>query len=269
MIVRLGLAAIVLSALGAGEERARTVVGQFSMEAGSIDVAINRTAGADPSRIFGGAKLWYGGIFFHADAIAWRSALIDGRELPVWAEMLPGPAGPDPHRVRLDTTACTLPTMLVRTRVDAAQIGIDRLPDDPARPGAVQLQLSVRGAGAFEAQFRKLDVWYPYAIWAKRMELFLEIPRGSTDLALREIQLLGEDQPPRRRARIENLDPQFAAEARPWVESRLLRIPVDALGNPARIIGEKPDGTAGVSGRSMDLLFAPFVETSAALPVPK
>jgi len=143
----------------------------------------------------GGGQVTYERCLIHADTITfWLSPVSPlvpkaagaaekhgGGGLALERAVLdPGPAGPAPDRVLIDTRATRLPTVGFRGLLRPQAVRVQRWPVDPQAPGQVFFNLDLDQLGEFVASVRIGAEWVPLAGWASyvRAELVADLVDG-------------------------------------------------------------------------------------------
>jgi hypothetical protein len=244
--------AIALLACSAAAAAAADPAPDYSFQAGRLRASLQPGV---PGEMTEGVKLWQSGIFVHADTIGWRNQrLPDGRDLLDWAEVRPGPNGPQPDRVHIDSTRSTLPSLAARVVMSPRFVQVERIPDDPQRPDRPQLRTTALGVGDFTCQLRAPAGWLPHRGWCKRLELFSELPPGETMPVVRMLVLHGENDLPRRAARIERSDERFGDQP-PWLTGMRIEFTIGADG----AIGEPFGVQISASNNFREEMITPFL----------
>lgn len=182
--MRCCLLVLVIVALAAEE----TVTFRLDYQGGNLALA----PGA-PNDLRGGVHAWYGGAHLFADRIHWIQTAIAPSER-LWLErleILPGPAGPDPERVLLDSTEAVLIGLGFRGRLRPQSVMARRLDADAGLPGVIRWQVVLDQPGWFTGDLNLDGEWIPHGGWAHSIAIDLTARDDGGALRCRAIHLYG------------------------------------------------------------------------------
>ncbi len=225
---------VLLLAVLAAEE---TVTYRLDYQGGNLALA----AGA-PNDLHGGVHVWYGGAHLFADHIHWvQTPVPPGDRL--WLERLnvmPGPAGPDPERILLDSTAAVLVGLGFRGRLRPRSLVATRLASDPGMPGVIRWQVVLDQPGWFAGDLNLDGAWVPHGGWAHTIAVDLTARADGGALRCRGIHLYGKP----------------ASDGEPAVRCRLDRLRTAV--RPAEALADQPPTAAefALEGSAISILFS-------------
>jgi hypothetical protein len=170
-----------------------------------------------PGQLLGGVEIFYEKIRHEADHILqWQSPLVQGADAwPDKVRFLPGPDGPEPDRVHLDTRYTELETVNMLALLRPKRITIDRAPWTLG-DGPVDYRVVLEELGDFKAEVpRKNKEWLTVTGWGRHLilELRCNVIKGRlADPRLRAVHLVGAAShgavDPEHRAWLEIWDPE-------------------------------------------------------------
>jgi hypothetical protein len=145
----------------------------------------------------------YGGLRIEADTVTAAEAPYPGSAQAVLdtVRLSPGPKGPAPDLVTLDSRECQLPRVGFRGLVAPHQGRATRQPGEPAEPTTVRYLVDLQGVGDFAGRLRRDGRWVRYEGWADHAELLVSAQLGEQGLAgwsLDAIVLHGSEKPLRK-----------------------------------------------------------------------